>query len=177
MEEDISMSFPTNSFDASADFHALNDQIWISNNDLGNLVPDAFNLSIGPSSSSVLRHNFLDFFDELNLNTAPMPLSNPGGGNIEPIVTLDNSEIKALSYPNNLYIPSTMDFDNSLQADLDSGTEPSHQQPTSQAEVSEDLEGMPQGHAVPKRYLPKIGKISANVFQKVQKEKSGGLEG
>src|SRR5271155_5539213 len=110
MEEDISMSFPTNSFDASADFHALNDQIWISNNDLGNLVPDAFNLSIGPSSSSVLRHNFLDFFDELNLNTAPMPLSNPGGGNIEPIVTLDNSEIKALSYPNNLYIPSTMDF-------------------------------------------------------------------
>jgi len=215
MEGDIEMSFLMNNFDAStglSDSHALNHEIWLSNHS-GDLVPDISNFTSGYSSSSAFPENFLNGFDDLNVNMTALPSLDPCGSNNERVVALDNSEIQSmsstnhrslpttmnfdsslqdpfdsefdiniaalslsnpqtsnsdtelrctldnadvltLSYANNLYISSILDFDRPLQVDFESRIEPNPQQSTSHPEVSEDLQDTPQTPTVPKPYLP-----------------------
>src|SRR5277367_540325 len=122
MEGDIGMNFLTNNFDASTDLsdsHALNDEIWFSNNDFGNLVPDISNFSNRYSSSFAIP-GILNVFDDLNPNTTVLPLSGPGGSNNERVVALDNSEIQSMSSINYGSLATTINFDISFQEPFDS---------------------------------------------------------
>jgi hypothetical protein len=123
MEEDISMSFLMNNLDVSpalGDSGALNDETWLSNNGFGNLAPDSFGLSNGNLPSFDIPENFMDVFDELNLNTTTLSLSNPGGSNNERVVALDNSEVEVMSSASHPSIASAINFHNSFQEIFDS---------------------------------------------------------
>jgi len=81
----------------------LNGRLEAANDDFINPFRDVSDLNDAYSSSSALPESLMNTFDGLALYPSKLSTSNPVESNLEPIISLDGSEIQDISSTNNFH--------------------------------------------------------------------------